>query len=572
MNGTKTASILPTFLGPSVSGSALMDAIHKGMLRADLNEFPNLGSLALMARRAPRAMLCLVVYRSQIIDQLARPTLFALCTLIQVMIFSRTHGDRRVQSIIAIRLHLAKIWSHVRTLDTQDPSVASLVCRFVSEMAWLDHPCLRKDLLEGGVLNHLRYMIFTGSAASPAACMAIAVLLHKSGLKRCSCDIEFLQSLIPTVNKHEKKRRAYPVALLAAVVIFRTSLPARKLVLQHELSCLASVVPEMLLIITTKPFEFEQAMVSCLPGMNMLSQLAWLMLHESEFVALLSADILVLVLRALQRGYFMAVEEGCVALMWLAARDPRMNSIFKKRQEACRLPSNTNSLNDFLGDASALCFSHSMIPWQRANFGFAVLLFYTCRAGPRLRSTELYTVCKFMAQDSDAGNLRHVISALMFSENSCTDASLCSKSMLTQGAFALVRSGQGDTKIVMPSVDMIPRLDDELHKRLDGTGTLPVLRGNYRIWDTLLANCGSKRSDDVTASDNACPECLLETLKLSRCYLRAIASRPYSSAFKLQSITTSLVASRILAVALKFQIPGLAVRKQITLFLIPKIC
>lgn len=61
----------------------------------------------------------------------------------------------------------------------------------------------------------------------------------------------------------------------------------------------------------------------------------------------------------------------------------------------------------------------------------------------------------------------------------------------SKGIVALVRSTQGDTKIILPPVDFLAGLSSTLlaiYSSLHAnSGQLPVLRGDYAIWDNIFA-------------------------------------------------------------------------------------
>lgn len=506
-----------------------------------------------MTWRAPRDVLRLVTFSSHIIDKLVRPRALALCTLMRLMIISRTDDNQRVQSIIAIRLRFTRAWRQMRTMDTQDPSVARLLCRFVTEMVRLDYRCLEQELIEGGILTDLCEIICTCNPATPAACMAIVLLLHKGGFN-CTC--VNVGAVLLAVVEFERNKEVYPLASLATVEVLRATAFTKQRNLPYSREAAQGMLTTVIMKSPNLGFgrsenRGNQAAESSSLGIERtLRHLAWLLFHEREYAAALSADILKVVL---QKGHLIAVQEGCGAIVWLAAHDTGMIAPFQQRRKASGLLCNINLLKAIFHDVSRLSLSHPMIPRRQANFIFAVLLFYCSDVDDGQHCMELYEICKFIVLDDSAANLLRMMSALISSEILSMDENV-GGTATRGGNYALVRSSQGDTKIVLPSADILhklsPRLYNEITLTLPSTGRLPVLRGSYRTWDMLLnINATSDNTGSVSVM------MLLESLKVARCYLCALSSTLCSNAL----INLPEATATVLAIALKFQLPGLAV-------------
>lgn len=498
-------------------------------------------ALAAILHSEPKEALRMIRQKPEIINNLISPKLCALCTLVRIMIEARLQGDATLQAILAARLSLGNAWSHMRTVhcDKNPSMVACVACRFVSEMVRLQDRRLKKCLIEEGAVKDLCNMYYNNRGAKLAVCAAIMDFVYSStpdarqkSFHRCLNDIIIWAAL---ENKHVS---VYPRATLAAIAMLKAK----------HVSTLPSAVDvyvsvgTILLVITRlmrDPGDSCSPMstfwpcetLHCLQPCALLDHLSWILFCGDKSVAQLTMEVLVLMLSTLQDAKCInilvsAIEQGCIAIIWLAAHDSKLVAFVQRRRTIWEVPNDFSIMNTithfvylsemsfFRAFSTLRCVSvdhhcakarySRKVPdstpatvWQTSNFVLGFLLLHEVHADSLSHLTDLYGFCEFIVLGGNFTMLLRVTSLFVTSgalspesRQTPTQKPICFHSK----KHALVRSCQGDTKIILPSTNILK--DSSLvHASMNQPFTgdtvasdrLPVLRGDYTIWDEILA-------------------------------------------------------------------------------------
>ena len=155
-----------------------------------------------------------------------------------------------------------------------------------------------------------------------------------------------------------------------------------------------------------------------------------------------------------------------------------------------------------------------MTLWKRTNFALAIILL---NAGTiSWRQEDIFHISKFIVLGTNTDrhsqprikmvSLLQVAAVLISSARVYKVAPICCRNKYSPCQksrdliVALIRSTRGDTKITLPPIHTLHELSPNLASLYNhphvSTGQLPVLRGEYTVWDeifeTISEGCISK--------------------------------------------------------------------------------